>query len=153
MGALHGGGRSGAILQGASEIRAGQIFLFYLFDVAENVDMQAIPGLIGGPTVAARLQPKQATRAYVQYEKPPLSFDGEAVGVSDVEGFRPRFCLYDYGIISVALTQPFSGSWPELVSLGQTFIESDEFEREAERLCRTIVDASGRRSSGTAART
>ena len=67
--------------------------------------MQAIPGLIGGPTVAARLQPKQATRAYVQYEKPPLSFDGEAVGVSDVEGFRPRFCLYDYGIISVALTQ------------------------------------------------
>ncbi len=140
MGALHGGGRSGAILQGASEIRAGEIFLFYLFDVAESVDMQAIPGLIGGPTVAARLQPKQATRAYVQYEKPPLSFDGEAVGVSDVEGFRPRFCLYDYGIISVALTQPFSGSWPELVSLGQTLIESDEFEREAERLCRTIVD-------------
>ena len=59
-----------------SEIQSAQIVLFYLFDVAETIDLQAIPGLIGGPTVAARLAPKPATPAYVQYDKPPISFEG-----------------------------------------------------------------------------
>src|SRR6185295_15350810 len=108
-----------------SHIRSAQIYAFYLFDVAETVNLDAIPGLIGGPTVAARLTPKSATPAYVQYDKPPLSFDGDLVGVSPVSGFRPRFKVYDYGVVSVALSKPFCGSWSELVSLGQEFIESD----------------------------
>ena len=90
-----------------NEIRAAQIVLFYLFDVAETIELQPIAGLIGGPTVAARLSPKQATPAYVQYDNPPVSFDGEAVGIVDADGFHPRFRVYDYGMISVALTRPF----------------------------------------------
>ena len=125
---------------GVSEIRAAQIVLFYLLDVAETIDLQPIPDLIGGPTVAARLAPKQATTAYVQYDNPPVSFDGDAVGVGDVDGFHPRFRVYDYGVISVALTRPFSGAWSELVALGQTLIENDDFEARAERLCRTLGD-------------
>jgi hypothetical protein len=128
------------MLKSVSEIRAAQIVLFYLFDVAETIDLQLIPGLIGGPTVAARLAPKQATPAYVQYDNPPVSFDGDAVDVGDVDGFHPRFRVYDYGIISVALTRPFSGAWSELVALGQTLIENDDFEPRAERLCRTVAD-------------
>jgi hypothetical protein len=84
------------------EIRSAHVVLFYLFDVAETIDLQRIPGLIGGPTVAARLAPRQATPAYVQYDNPPVSFDGDAVGMGDVEGFHPRFRVYDYGIISGA---------------------------------------------------
>ena len=84
------------------EIRSAHVVLFYLFDVAETKDLQRIPGLIGGPTVAARLAPKQATPAYVQYDNPPVSFDGDAVGMGDVERFHPRCRVYDYGIISVA---------------------------------------------------
>jgi hypothetical protein len=123
-----------------SEIRGAQIVLFYLFDVAETIDLQAIPGLIGGPTVPARLAPKQATPAYVQYDRPPLSFDGEAVGRADVEGFRVRFRVYDYGVMSVALTRPFGGDWSDLVRLGQTLVENVELEQCAERLCRTAVE-------------
>ena len=41
-----------------TDIRLAQIYAFYLFDVAETVDLSAIPALIGGPTVAARLAPK-----------------------------------------------------------------------------------------------
>jgi len=123
-----------------SEIRGGQIVLFYLFDIADTVNLQAIAELIGGPTVAARLLPKPATPAYVQYEKPPLSFDGEVVGIGEVEGFRPRFRLYDYGVVSVALTRSFAGSWSDLGALGQTLIESDEFEQRAEQMCREITE-------------
>ena len=69
-----------------------------------------------------------------------MSFDGDAVGVGMSMGFTPRFRVYDYGVISVALTRPFSGAWSELVALGQTLIENDDLEQRAERLCRTIAD-------------
>ena len=121
------------------DIRSAQIYAFYLFDVAETVNLAAIPALIGGPTVAARLAPKSPTPAYVQYEKPPLSFDGDLIGVTDIAGFRPRFRFYDYGVISLALSRPFSGPWDGLVALGQELIENDELGRLAEEQCRAVV--------------
>ncbi len=120
-------------------IRDAHIFAFYLFDVAETIDLAAIPTLIAGPAVAARLTPKPATPAYVQYDKPPLSFDGEAVGVAEIDSFRVRVRVYDYGVISIALSQGFAGTWGEIVSLGQTLIESDDLEQRAEQAVRTIA--------------
>lgn len=121
------------------EIRAADIVAFYLFDCAESVALKEVPRLLGGPAVPARLAPKPATPAYVQYDNPPLSFEGESVGVSDVEGFRARVRVYDYGVISVALTRPFAGSWDECVALGQTLIESPELEARAEDVCRLVM--------------
>ncbi len=122
-----------------STIRVAQVVAFYLFDVAESADLQRIPGLIGGPAVPARLAPKPATPSYVQYEKPPLSFEGETVGIGEADGFRPRFRVYDYGVISVALVRPFSGGWHDLVELGRELIDNDDLEQRAEELCRSIV--------------
>jgi len=121
------------------DIRAGQIFAFYLFDVAETVNLQSIPALIGGPAVAARLVPKSATPSYIQYEKPPLSFDGDIVGIGELDGFRTRFRVYDYGVISLRLTRPFSGSWDDLIGCGQALIENVELEARAEQACRTLA--------------
>ena len=121
------------------DIHGAQIYAFYLFDVAETVNLAAIPPLIGGPTVAARLAPKSPTPAYVQYQKPPLSFEGDLIGVTDIAGFRPRFRFYDYGVISLALSRPFSGPWSGLVALGQELIENDELGRLAEDACRAVV--------------
>ncbi len=123
-----------------SEICAGRIVLFYLFDVSETIDLQAVPALVGGPAVAAKLAPKSPTPAYVQYDKPPLSFDGDVIGIGEVEGFRPRFRAYDYGVISIALARSFRGDWSDLVSSGQTLIENAEFELRAEQLCRVVVE-------------
>lgn len=122
-----------------STIRGAQVVAFYLFDVAESADLAQIPGLIGGPAVPARLAPKPATPSYVQYEKPPLSFEGEAVGIGETDGFRARFRVFDYGVISVALVRPFFGDWRDLVELGRELIDNDEIEQRAEELCRSIV--------------
>lgn len=122
------------------EIRSGQIVIFYLFDVAETIDLALVAPLAGGPTVAARLAPKPATPPYVQYDKPPLTIEGDVAGVGNVEGFRVRFRVYDYGVLSVALTRPFCGNWSDLVSLGQMLIENVELEQRAEELARAVVD-------------
>jgi hypothetical protein len=123
-----------------AEIRRAQIVAFYLFDVAESADLSRVPSLIGGPAVPARLAPKPATPAYVQYDKPPLSFDGEAVGVAAIGRFHTRVRVYDYGVVSVALTQAFTGSWQDLLALSQTLLENAALEREVERLCAVVID-------------
>ena len=123
-----------------SDIRVGQIVAFYLFDVAESANLAIVPTLIAGPAVPARLTPKPATPAYVQYENPPLSFDADAIGIVEVDGFRSRVRVYDYGVISVALMKPFEGSWSDLVGLGQTLIENDVLEQRAEQQCRAVMD-------------
>jgi hypothetical protein len=120
-------------------IRSGQIVAFYLFDVADTIDLQRVPGLVGGPATEARLAPKPATPAYVQYDKPPLSFDGSAVGIPELEGFQVRLRTYDYGVVSVRLSRDFSGGWPDLLRVGQSLIESAEFEQRAEGVCRTLL--------------
>jgi hypothetical protein len=122
-----------------SEIRAAHITAFYLFDVAESADLGAVPALIGGPAVPARLAPKPATPAYVQYDKPPLSFDGEAVGCAAIDEFRVRFRVFDYGVLSVGLTRSFAGTWSELLALSQTLLENPDLENRAEQLCRTVL--------------
>jgi hypothetical protein len=131
-----------------AEIRAGQVVLFYLFDVAATADLQAIPGLVGGPAVPARLVPKPATPAYVQYDKPPISFDGEAMGIGEIDGFRARFRVYDYGVVSVALMRSFQGAWSEFVALGETFVENPDLEARAEGLCRSVTTRLGRALRG-----
>src|SRR5689334_7885053 len=116
------------------------LYAFYFFDIAETIDLAAVPALVPGPAVAARLAPKPATPAYVQYEKPPLSFDGEAVGAAEIDSFRVRVRVYDYGVISIRLSQGFAGAWSELVALGQTLVESAELEQQAERVAYTVAD-------------
>ena len=96
-----------------AEIRTGQVVLFYLFDVAGTADLQAIPGLVGGPAVPARLMPKPATPPYVQYEKPPVSFDGEG-RLDDGDEFQAGCESSTTAVDVVALVQPSTGggtSW------------------------------------------
>jgi len=121
-------------------IRAGQIVAYYLFDVAETIELQTIPALVEGRAVAARLSPKPATPPYVQYDKPPISFDGATIGIPDLDGYQVRFRAYDYGVISMALLRTFAGDWPELLAIGQSLIENAELEQHAEDLCRRVVD-------------
>jgi hypothetical protein len=121
-------------------IRDAHLFAFYLFDIAETIDLAAIPRLVPGPAVAARLAPKPATPAYVQYDKPPLSFDAAAIGIAGVEGYQARFRAYDYGVISIALSRAFCCEWSELLAVGQSLIESAELEQRAEELCRRFLD-------------
>jgi hypothetical protein len=121
---------------GQPGVQTGQIVAYYLFDVCETFDLHAIPNLIGGQATPARLAPKPATPAYVQYERPPLSFDGDLVGAGELKGFRVRFRVFEYGVVSVALRRLFSGPWSELLALGQTLTENEELESGAEELVR-----------------
>ena len=119
---------------------SGSITVFYLFDVAQAIDLSAVPALVGGAPVAARLAPKPATPAYVQYAKPPLLLEGSAIQAGTISGLTARFKLFDYGVVSLALWRPFTGGWSELIAAGQPLIDGDPLAHEAEACCRRLVE-------------
>jgi hypothetical protein len=122
-----------------SSIQSAQITAFYLFDVAEAVSLNGLPGLVGVETSSARIAARPSIPAYVQYQQPPLIVDGDAVGIGGPDGFKTRFKIFDYGVISLALTRPFSGDWVELIALGQRIMENEGLEQQAEASCRKLV--------------
>jgi hypothetical protein len=122
------------------DIRSATIAALYLFDVADGIDLQRLREALGGGGAAARLSSKSAQPASLQYQVPPLVFDGEAAGLGPIEGFQARLKFFDYGVVSLALFRPFAGSWDELVAASQRYIESAALEDAAEAAIRRTVD-------------
>jgi hypothetical protein len=120
-------------------IQSGFVTALYLFDVARSIDLVAIEAQVGGQAARASLGDKSAGPSRSRYVTPPLVVDGYVLGCTDVGGFRSRVKFYDYGVVSLTLTRAFSGSWADLVALGQTLIENEPLEEHAARTCDHIV--------------
>ena len=116
----------------------GHVTAFFLFEVADAIDLPAVRTAIGA-TVAARIATRQPTPTYLQYQQPPLTLDAAAIGLAEIEGCRVRFKVFDYGVISVALTQPQPESWDALFEAGDAWQDNPRLEPEAERLCRDVL--------------
>lgn len=122
------------------EIAAAQVVPLYLFDVAEAIDLAQVPALVGAESAKASLKPKSATPSYVRYAQPPVIVDADALGLPPLDGFRVRLKIFDYGIVSLALSVDFRGSWVELIALAQRLIDDERLESQAEDYARKLLE-------------
>ena len=118
----------------------GGVTAFYLFDVAQEMRLPVLRTVLDGCVADATLTDKTPGQPRLHYIQPPLVADGAALGWPDLDGFRVRFKFYSYGVVSVMLTRDFSGTWSDLVTLGQDLIESEPLEAHATAACRAVVD-------------
>jgi len=63
--------------------------------------------------------------------------DAEALQMPAVDGCRPRFKVFDYGVISLALSLPVKGTWDDLQAHAQSL---SRLEEQAQRWCDQIVE-------------
>ncbi len=122
------------------EIRSGFVNVLYLFDGAEAIDLGAVKSQLGATATVAKLGDKTPGPSRLQYAQAPLMIGGDAFGVAAVEGFRVRVKFFDYGVVALALSQPFSSGWAGLVGLSQALVENEALEQQTGDICRTIVD-------------
>jgi hypothetical protein len=122
---------------------AGYILFFYAVDVAEAVNLTTLNDLLGGTTRATPLVPRSTAPAYLQYQQAPVVIDGDPIGIPGAEGFRARFKVFDYGVVSVALRREFGGEWADLVRLVADLMSDDALGRAAERACTEFVHRIG----------
>ena len=116
----------------------GSITAFFLFDVGDAIDLQRVRADIDA-TVASRLTTKPAAPPYVQYQQPPLALDGTVIGAGEVDGCRVRFKAFDYGVLSVALTQAMPDTWEQLLEAGPGWQDNPQLADRAEGLCRELL--------------
>ncbi len=121
-------------------INSATVTALYLFDVAEQIDLGALRMAIGGAAASAKFTPGRGAPSYLQYANPPLVVDGDVLQLGEFDGFKLRLKFFDYGVLSLALTRPFAGDWPDLVVASQRYIENEPLEERAEACCRRVVD-------------
>jgi hypothetical protein len=135
----------------SNEIRSATVTAFYLFDVAEQIDLTKLQRALGAGA-AARLTSKSTAPSYLQYQTPPLIVDGDLLGLTPIDTFRVRLKFFDYGVLSLALSKPFSGSWRDLVAVSQEHIENDAMEARAEEVVRHLAGRCAEAMTGAHAR-
>jgi hypothetical protein len=124
-------------------IRAGQITAFYLFDVAESIDLSRLPSLLSANAAPVKLASKPAIPSYVRYQTAPLQIDGDALGFRELDGFHVRVKVFDYGVLSLSLSRPFTGEWNDLVATAHRLSAESGLEKTAEDLCQEVVTRIG----------
>jgi hypothetical protein len=116
----------------------GFVTAFFLFDIADGIDLVRVRGLIGS-AVTTPLAPRASTPPYVQYQQAPVAVDGEALGVEVERGFRVRLKAFDYGVVSVALTRSLPASWDTLIEEGRSWYDDLPLAAAADRACRALM--------------
>jgi hypothetical protein len=86
----------------------GAVHAFYLFDVAQAIDLAALERLLGPQAASATLTDKSAGPPRVRYFVPPIVVDGAVLGAGTIDGFTVRVKAYDYGVLSFMLSRPFT---------------------------------------------
>lgn len=118
---------------------SGQVTAFYLYDVAEAADLDAARAVLGGGGQSASFALKPGVPAYVRYQSPPLQCHADALGLVAPDGWALRVKVYDYGVVSLALTRPFRGTWAELVAVSQAVLGTAALDAAAEQTARAAA--------------
>jgi hypothetical protein len=120
-------------------IASGWLTALFLYDVAEAIDLSTVSNLIG-PTTAARVGPRPPAPPYIQYAHPPVTIEGQALDLPRLDDWQVRFKVFDYGVISVALSRPIPHDWHALVHEGLRWDDDPALPVESEGLCRRLME-------------
>src|SRR5919106_3866589 len=126
-----------------ARIESGSVTAFFLFDISETIQLDKARTLAGSSARDTRFTTRIAAPVYVQYKPPPIAISGDAIGVRDIQGFTASFKVYEYGVISAALTLEFRGEWAELIQFAGSVVSSGQIEAGARRAVDKIVERIG----------
>ena len=113
----------------ASSPLKGSFWVFVLYDVAEQIHLEELRGIIGAPPADRQPAFKHPTPDYVRFERPPAIEYPAPVSIATGEQFQCRIKYYDYGVVSIDLQLPFAADWEQLIRLSNRWVAAPEIER------------------------
>lgn len=120
----------------------GYVTAFYLFDIGDAIDLAMVQTLLDA-SVAAPLTPRPSAPPYLQYLQPPLVVDGSAIGIGEPGEARLRFKAFDYGVVSVALSQPLPPDWDAFIEEGLGWQDNARLAALADERCHQLLQRIG----------
>jgi hypothetical protein len=121
------------MMQRLPDIRIGAFHAYFVFDVADTIDLVRVGGLAAKGFDRAPLQlRREATASSIEYETQPI-----VARLVDAEGTQARIKIFDYGVVSIQLAYSFSGTWAGFAAFTRRLRRDDDLMREA----RAALDA------------
>ncbi|GAC1613690.1 MAG: hypothetical protein NVS9B12_14820 [Vulcanimicrobiaceae bacterium] len=112
---------------------------FYLFDVADSIDLASLRTVAGEGVMAAPLPYRpHISPGYLQFPVPPLvaRLPDRALH-SSTAATRVKF--YDYGVVSVRLSIPYEGDWSGLLDLAHSLRQGETLAAAAQATLEPVV--------------
>ncbi len=110
-------------------IRSGAFRAFFVYDVADTIDLAALRTVRGAGVARAPLVlRREASSDFIQYPVPPV-----LVRLPDLEepAATVRAKIFDYGVVSIRLSFAFSGSWHDFGAVTRRLRRDPRVEAQA----------------------
>ena len=110
-------------------IAKGAFRAFFVFDVADTIDLARLRSVRGEGVARAPLQlRREASSEFIQYPVPPL-----IVRLPDLEEPHAtvRAKIFDFGVVAIRMTVPFTGMWSEFGDLTRRLRRDPSLEAQA----------------------
>lgn len=110
-------------------IAQGSFRALFVYDVADTIDLERLRTVRGAGVARAPLQlRREASSEFIQYPVAPL-----IVRLPDLEEPRAtvRAKLFDFGVVSLRITVPFSGTWEDFGALTRRLRRDPALEAQA----------------------
>jgi hypothetical protein len=118
----------------------GSFWVFVLYDVAEEIQLDRLCHLVGAQLVPPQPSFKHPAPEYVRFERPPAIEYPEQLTIETGERFEMRIKYFDYGVVSIELQLEFEANWDELVRLSNRWILAPELEGRTSELLRPRLE-------------
>ncbi len=118
--------------QGPPDIKAGFFRLSFVYDVADTIDLERIKTVLGEGVARAPLQlRREASTDFIQYPVAPL-----IVRAPDLAepGATVRAKIFDYGVIALRISIPYSGTWDGFAKLTRSLRRDPRTEAHAKHV-------------------
>ncbi len=122
------------------KIAAGAVRAFYLFDVADTINLAALRTVEGEGFTPADipLRPHQSSGS-LQFPTPPLVARFAEGKLGDLS-YSLRAKFFDYGVISLRYDFPFAGAWADLEDIASRIRRNEELLAAANQTVARICD-------------
>src|SRR5579884_1825147 len=96
---------------------SGALVAMFLYDICEEIRLDELRTILGLAPAGREPSFRQPAPAYVQFDRPPVLQSLAPVVSGSGERLSGRIAWFDYGVMSLNLELPFSGSWEDAVQL------------------------------------
>jgi len=122
---------------------AGSLRAFFLFDIAEEIDLPLLRRILGATPSKREPAFRHPAPEYVRFERPPVVEHTGVCATDSGTALEAKIRYFDYGVASVELRMPFTATWDGLVRLANNWILSPALEASAGRTLRARLAAVG----------
>src|SRR5579863_6063093 len=131
--------RSDRVTPPAPAIDSGVFHAYFLFDVADTIDLAMVSAIAGDSAQRAPLRTRAVpSPGRIQFAVPPLSMSLPQVEIGGRVG-SARAKIFDYGVISIRLSFAHRGAWIDFATVASALRSDDAALAYAERALATVL--------------